>query len=413
MIDSFDIDVSWLLDNRTSPDEEATIYSYGERIFVGVTWSLISTLGTIGNSLVIISVLLSRKLQTPPNVFVTNLAIADLLTCLFLLGKVVGMVGQDGWPLPEVVWLCAVSAFMLFMCIAVSLFNLAAISFNRFILITQPYEIYQNFFSWYKVGLMVFSTWSIPFGMLLVLFLNDYVDFGYDKKYADCSNMDETFEYTMMFGFLVYLVPLTIIITSYASVFKHIKRHFKKMKVNELNSISHISGLMPRLNNRDISHQGIPPTSSNDMSVLQSSSVQGLVQSEREPSLLAPPGASRRLDKITRRDIKITKNLFIVVIIFFLCFTPYFIIQFIPSLYKLNVYAGIFVIANSAINPIVYARRHPHFKIILTSIVKCQFYRIPEPTDILKRFTSRRRIHPIMWSFHLNQGIVKPWTMYC
>ena len=200
MIDSLDTNVSWSLDNRTfnTSDEEATIYSYGERIFVGVTWSLISTLGTIGNSLVIISVLLSRKLQTPPNVFVTNLAIADLLTCLFLLGKVVGMVGRDGWPLPEVVWLCAVSAFMLFMCIAVSLFNLAAISFNRFILITQPYAIYQKLFSSHKIGLMVFSIWSIPFGMLLILFLSGYVGFGYDKKYADCSNMDETLEYTIL-----------------------------------------------------------------------------------------------------------------------------------------------------------------------------------------------------------------------
>ena len=395
MIDS--LDVSWMLDNRTSnsSDEEVTIYSYGERIFVGVTWSLLSTLGSIGNSLVIISVLLSRKLQTPPNVFVTNLAIADLLTCLFLLGKVVGMVGHDGWPLPEVVWLCAVSAFMLFMCIAVSLFNLAAISFNRFMLITQPYKIYQKLFSSYKIGLMVFCIWSVPFCMLLSLFLNGYVSFGYDKRYADCSNMDETLEYTMVSVFLVYLLPLVIIITSYAFVFKHIKRHLKKMKVNELNSVSHINGQIPRLNN-DMLHHENPPPSSNDIPVLQGDSAQGFLQGERQPGLLALPGSPRHLNKINRRDIEITKNLFIVVIAFFICYTPYFTIQFIPSLYKLNVYAGIFAIANSAINPIIYARRHPHFKIILASIVKCHFNRIPEPTNFLKLFTSNRRIHPIM-----------------
>ncbi|XP_072044898.1 adrenocorticotropic hormone receptor-like [Amphiura filiformis] len=280
------------LNNSFTMNSE-THNSYGERIFTGLAYLIISIFGTTGNSLVIIAILLSRKLQTPTNIFVASLATADLLTCLFLIWNVIALLGRDGWPLPHAEWLCAVAGFAIFTCTGVSVYTLATIALNRFVFITKSLQTYQKIFSPIKIRLM-------------------------------------------------------IVFTCYTFVFTHIKRHFKKKRENELNNIALAEG------------------SSIDQST------------------------QRRADGISQMELNITKNLFLVVVAFFVCFSPYCVLQFIPGTYYLSLYGAILVVANSAMNPVIYARRHPHFKIVLTALIKCQYDKIPEPTDFLKRFLARR-----------------------
>ena len=360
------------------------LYSYPERVLVASIWTFISFFGIIGNTLVIVAVISSRKLQTPSNVFISNLATADLLTCLFLIGKVIGILGRNGWPFPKAEWFCTLSGFMIFLCVGVSLFNLAAISLNRLILITVSYKMYMKCFSSNKIVLMVITIWGVPLGTLLSLWKSDMVTFGYDKKYFDCSDLEQTpgsTVYTIVLQIVFYVLPLVIIITSYTIVFRLIKKHFKKMKANELQAAR------ASLHAARAGLEGLRDQRPSIMSInrpVESTSNSGSSDDVEHPSI------RRRVNIIDQRDLEITSTLFIVVITFFLSFTPYVIIQSIPKFDYLNVYTGIFVIANSAVNPLIYSLRHPHFKIVLCLLVKCQCYSIPEPTDIFKRFSSRR-----------------------
>ena len=103
--------------------------------------------------------------------------------------------------------------------------------------------------------------------------------------------------------------------------------------------------------------------------------------------------SQRRQKTVSRQDIEVTKNLLIVIIAFFVSFMPYAIIILFPGSDSYHWYAAILVYANLCMNPVIYARRHPHFKVVLGAMVKCQYRNIPEPSGFLRRFISRR-IHP-------------------
>lgn len=83
-------------------------------------------------------------------------------------------------------------------------------------------------------------------------------------------------------------------------------------------------------------------------------------------------------------ELQITMNLFIVVCAFLLCQTPYF------SVFLLNVkgapvlYAALGVFSNSAINPMIYAVKHPHFRKVFKCILFCMFNEVPERADFIK-----------------------------
>ncbi|PIK43764.1 putative alpha-1A adrenergic receptor-like [Apostichopus japonicus] len=115
---------------------------YGQRILIGCLLILISLSGVFGNALVIFSVYVSRKLRKAINVFVVNLAIADLVTCLGIVSNIIALLSRNGWPFAN--WICAVSATTLMTCLGVSLYTLGVISINRFVLITKTIEDYQK-----------------------------------------------------------------------------------------------------------------------------------------------------------------------------------------------------------------------------------------------------------------------------
>ena len=126
-----------VLSNVTNVTPTFTV-SYWEHLFTAVLVALIAVMGVVGNSMIIAAVAFSRKLQTSTNAFVVSLSVADLLTSFFLIWFMVGLLGQYDWPLPRAEWLCAVTGFVIFTCVGISSYNLAAIGMNRLILITKP-----------------------------------------------------------------------------------------------------------------------------------------------------------------------------------------------------------------------------------------------------------------------------------
>ncbi|XP_072028337.1 G-protein coupled receptor moody-like [Amphiura filiformis] len=363
------------------PSEE--LYSYAERVVIGFICLFVCIFGSVGNTLVIIAVLLSRKLQTPPNAFVVSLATADLLTSLFLIWNVVALLSPEDWPLPNAKWLCTLAGFINVMGIGVSLFCLAAISLNRYILITKPYKTYQRVYSPVKIGLMVILIWIYHFGILLTLSLNRYISFGYDQKYHECSDFEHNDSkirgliVTLAKGINLFLV-LAIVIFSYAFVFRHVRRHFKRKRRRELNNMQASSSGIA----------GEPSRHPQQAWYVTENSTQG--DSTSLPEASGQPNR-RRENTYDRKDLEVTKNLFIIVAVFFLCFMPYCTLLFFPGSGDfLRLYGVVLIYSNSSINPVIYACRHPHFKVVFRAMIQCQYQNIPEPTGILKRLYTRR-----------------------
>ncbi len=156
---------------------------------------------------------------------------------------------------------------------------------------------------------------------------------------------------------------LVTVITSYTLVFRHVREHSKKMRNHPVRNIASTS---QQSHGKYSTTRGT--TSRNETG---------------QPS-------QRQQKGFSKVDLDVTKNLLIMVVAFFLCFMPYNIVTMNHWSYSITLYTVLLVYVSSCINPVIYCRRHPHFKVVLRALIKCQYQNIPEPSGILKRLISRR-----------------------
>ena len=150
-------------------------------LYIVMFW-IIDVVGIIGNCMIIIAVAFSRKLQTSTNVFVTSLAVTDLLTCL-VVG--LGHVAVPLLPLTDRLnKICQFVAFVAYSFIGTSLYTLGAIGINRLMLITKPILCRRVVISW-KLGMFVAILWIIPNGSLMIALVNGVGAFGIDLVYNE------------------------------------------------------------------------------------------------------------------------------------------------------------------------------------------------------------------------------------
>ena len=388
--------------NLTTADH-VPVYSYEERIFIASVFSLISLCGTIGNSLVIIAVLMSKRLRTPTNVFVVNLAFADLFASMFLSMSVVALLGKNGWPLTNAEWLCKAAGFVLYTCTGTSLFNLAAIAVNRTVLITKPYRVYRRVYAPFKLATMVAMTWLVSFSVILIFPLLDIGGVGYDDEDFTCSDLDghPKAEYFHMAQSVVfYPVPLITIIICYTVIFRHVKRHIRKQRKNSVHVFGDFA-TVTRSSGSFSGHQHHPlPGGSSSTAVTPNNRPLSLLSqttmnSRRTSRTETPTKQVMRHERLDRQQVAITKNLFMIVLVFVLCCSPYCIALLLPGNDHFLLYGGIFILASSAINPVIYGSKHPHFKEVLSKMLRCNYSEIKEPSKLLKHLLkSSRKLQP-------------------
>ncbi|KAJ8025113.1 Melatonin receptor type 1A [Holothuria leucospilota] len=327
-------------------DRQYRFESYTQRCILASIFVFIFVVGTIGNSLVILAVLFSRKLRTFTNVFVVNLSVADLLICISLSMNIVALLSTDGFPLPDVI--CAAAAFVAFTGVGCSVYTLAVIALSRWAVITRSISTQRSWFTVKKLVAMVIFTWLVP---AVIAFLPPFLglgQLGYAEKYSTCSHKtshDLSDFYSLLQGVLFYPVPLVIIIVCYYKVFTFVRLHSKNI-----------------VEQPDVSSTSVPTN-------------QNYLQSRNQHA---------QKERLSRRQIEITKNLFYVVLAFLICITPFGVSLMIPPSDPAIPWTSTLLLFNSCVNPVIYATKHPNFKKIFRQIVTCRWADIPEPSRILK-----------------------------
>ncbi|XP_072041855.1 uncharacterized protein [Amphiura filiformis] len=229
---------------NTSPRSNLTSIEFGfhdkwQRILLGSLLLIASLAGTIGNSLIILAVLLSRKLRSPTNVFVVNLSVADLLTCLALPWNIVALLSFDGWPLAN--WVCTCAAIVTYVPIFSSVSTLAAIAINRLLIITQPIRVYKKIFCNEVLITWIIFLWIWPFIFtVLPPLAGDFGSLGYNEKFHSCSSISShkfSDDYDLLTALIIYPIPLIIIIACYIKIFIHVRRKEKKLARHKSSNI--------------------------------------------------------------------------------------------------------------------------------------------------------------------------------
>lgn len=375
--------------NDATPPVGFEFTDYKQRAIVAAIFFLVFVTGTIGNSLTILSVLLTKKLQNATNTLVINLAISDLIACLFIPWTIFGLL-YEGETFPnKLTVICAVAGGVLFVSVGTSFWTLAAIALNRLILITYPKHTYNKIFGKKTIFLWIVLIWAIPCSFTLIPPLVGVGALGFNPKYKTCSdisagyheNGSQTYDFIQAGG--VFPIPLVILVVSYTRIIYFVRSHSKKFVTREI--------VMPQKREPPTQSEvftEIPPSSSDTADNAYNGrtrkiSVAVSVESMTQLDTSKDATVFRKPKRMSRRELQVTKNLFIIFCAFIICLLPYSVVLVVDTSDPVTPYAAALLLLNSCINPIIYATRFPNFKMIFKLILKCQWHAIPEPSWLL------------------------------
>lgn len=291
----------------------------------GLIYGLTFLVGTIGNSLIIYSVVKFRHMKSLSNIFLASLATADLILVIFCVPVKFAQLFSYTWTFGK--FLCKFVHYIQSLTAICSVYTLTAISIERYYAIIYPVECrYICTISQTKRIIVVTWIGSILLAMP-VLWIQILLEVGDEKHRGhwcvrDWSNVLGWKSYEIYMLTIILIVPLIIMTYSYA----------------------HICGkLYFLMNNRN----GDFPLSA------------------AQPTIY--------IDASANKMSQVIKMLIVVVIIFVLCWTPILIInvlmafEVVPMLNYGNLKSVkttflLLSYANSCVNPIIYGFMSQNFR---------------------------------------------------
>uniref|UniRef100_A0A4X1VZ48 D(4) dopamine receptor n=1 Tax=Sus scrofa TaxID=9823 RepID=A0A4X1VZ48_PIG len=297
-----------------------------------------------GNSLVCVSVAAERALQTPTNYFIVSLAAADLLLALLVLPLFVYSEVRKGQP-----GLCdALMAMDVMLCTA-SIFNLCAISVDRFVAVAVP--LHYNRQSRRQL-LLIGATWLLSAAVAAPVLcgLNDAR--GRDPAVCRLENRD----YVVYSSVCSFFLPCPLMLLLYWATFRGLRRWEAARRAK-------LHGRAPRRP----SGPGPPPPDA----ILAPDTTP-------PPDAIPPaPDTRPRRAKITGRERKAMRVLPVVVGAFLLCWTPFFVVHITralcptcavpPRLVSAVTWLGY---VNSALNPVIYTAFNAEFRSVFRKALR-------------------------------------------
>ena len=202
---------------------EAEIYSVpsGIVVLLAVLYGSISLVAVLGNGLVIFVIVKNRKMQTVTNIFIANLALADVIIGLFSTPFQFQPALHQRWDLP--VFLCKLAPSVKVLSVNVSVFTLTVISIDRFVAVLFPFKAG---FSKTTAILGIALIWivgiasSIPEGLSFNFeYVSDQINGG-TKPYCNIVwPLENAGKYYHLYLFIVqYMLPLMVINFSYIKI---------------------------------------------------------------------------------------------------------------------------------------------------------------------------------------------------
>ncbi|NXJ55150.1 DRD4 protein, partial [Spizaetus tyrannus] len=321
-----------------------------------------------GNGLVCLSVCTERALKTTTNYFIVSLAVADLLLALLVLPLYVYSEFQGGvWSLSTV--LCDALMTMDVMLCTASIFNLCAISVDRFIAVSIPLNYNRRQIDLRQL-ILISTTWIFAFAVAspVIFGLNNVPN----RDPNLCQLEDDN--YIVYSSICSFFIPCPVMLVLYCAMFQGLKRWEEARKAKLRGSIYganrklyHPSTFIER-EQTGLEPEGCNPYARSDHSgdyVMNNG-----IQTVSYPHLKYPhPGHSRKRAKINGRERKAMRVLPVVVGAFLFCWTPFFVVHITRALCKscaipTQVTSTVTWLGyvNSALNPIIYTVFNAEFR---------------------------------------------------
>ncbi|XP_062869462.1 dopamine receptor D4b [Trichomycterus rosablanca] len=332
-----------------------------------------------GNVLVCLSVYREKALKTTTNYFIVSLAAADLLLAVLVLPLYVYAEFQGGvWSLDTVI--CDGLMTMDVMLCTASIFNLCAISIDRFIAVSVPLGYNQKRVD-YRQTVLLSATW------LLALAVASPVIFGINKvpqrNPKVCKLEDDN--YIVYSSVCSFFIPCPIMLLLYCGMFYGL-RHWEEARKMRLKKSIHTcrklhhaaaAAALPPLAALPTSMPVFPHVIQQDLTQCNVDDLDDDMQSRchlppvyNNSTLQTMTYAGRKKRaKLNGRERKAMRVLPVVVGAFLFCWTPFFVVhitqvlckscEISPYLMSTVTWLGY---VNSAVNPIIYTIFNAEFR---------------------------------------------------
>ncbi|KAM4743806.1 dopamine receptor D4b [Anableps anableps] len=339
---------------------------------------------TAGNVLVCLSVYLEKALKTTTNYFIVSLAFADLLLAVLVLPLFVYAEFQGGvWTLNMTI--CDGLMTMDVMLCTASIFNLCAISVDRFIAVSIPLNYNRKHVD-HRQLILLSATW------LLALAVASPVVFGINnvpnRDPRECKLEDNN--YVVYSSVCSFFIPCPIMVLLYFGVFRGLKRWEEARKAKLRSSIEACRKLqqtaaaggalppmagtipgalpmpLPRIIERDLAQSRMDDTGDR---VQQEIPYPRQYRENSVPTVRFNQQHVKKRAKINSRERKAMRVLPVVVGCFLLCWTPFFVVHTMRALCLTCRIPNALVstvtwlgYVNSALNPMIYTMFNTEFK---------------------------------------------------
>ena len=187
-----------------------------------------SVCGTFGNICTLLAVGTNKKLQTIPHAFLINLAITDLIVCSILIPCNI----LSFFEMLDIKT-CEIMGYISLLCLVLSVFSLALVAVNRYIIICRSRDLYMKIYTQRNTAIMIISCWVMGLLFFSPPFYG-FGHFGYNIKFGGClfdAPDQQTYWFVFIFADNIGMFP-TIILTLFCYMKILTKFRDSRRKVN-------------------------------------------------------------------------------------------------------------------------------------------------------------------------------------
>ncbi|XP_041815250.1 trace amine-associated receptor 1-like [Chelmon rostratus] len=275
-----------------------------------------------GNLLLISSIIYFKQLRTPTNFLILSLAVADLLVGVFVLPFSTMLSVSSCWYLQDV--LCKVrSSFDIFLCTA-SIFNLCFISVDRYYAVCQPLR-YRAKINVCVIMIMILLSWTVPALNGIVITI---LGVNQEQSNRTCV-LFQHIRFAMIGIGLGFYLPAIVMSTIYLKILIVARR-----QVSSIQNTTHQS---------------------------------------------TKSGAA-----VSKMERKATKTLAVVMGVFLICWTPFFLCMTFNPLTNYTIPVPVIAAfkwlgwSNSMLNPLVYAFFYSRFRSAFRMIISGKIFQVAD-----------------------------------
>ncbi|XP_076336106.1 cholecystokinin receptor-like [Tachypleus tridentatus] len=366
--------------NDTSNDH--LLVGIEEKVCLILLYSIILLLAIVGNMLVIITLAVNKRMRTVTNVFLMNLAISDLLLGVFCMPFTLA-----GALLREFVFgeaMCRMIPYFQAVSVSVSAWTLVAMSVERYYAICHPLKS-REWQTLSHANRMIWIMWAVSFiCMLPIAVLSELQPIRDSDKYKcreSWPNIALERLFNILLDLLLLVVPLFIMVVTYSLITATLWRAMHALvtfdKDDENPSPINDRQILNRKALRSILVRTDPNSPSSSSSCVLTDDAQ-ITRGTNIRSVQAVSNQERSLSQKRR----VIKMLFVVVLEFFLCWSPIYVLNTITLFNPVVVYQGLgyygisffhlLAYTSSCCNPITYCFMNSKFRENFKAIFGCK-----------------------------------------